>query len=231
MTPTLSSREDQYRFLVETDVFVETDGRVATTEEFEATRAVYRATYADVDDETFHGTVASLFDLSEAAAEARIDDLGVTRAELIAYLALDSHLDEAAPDVEVGTDALASMAGMVADVAPVSPVPAGMRELTDDDYRAFLRANPDAVVFVWKLHCDPCDAMKAELDRIREAIPGGVAVAGVDGESVEDFRRDYGVDAAPTTLAFADGDLVDALEGRRRPDRLADLFAEAFGDD
>lgn len=223
-TPDLPTREDRYQFLLESDVLVEgDDDSVAITEDYDAAKAVYHDTYADVDDETFHETVASLFGLSVDEAGERVAELEVTRAELVAFLALDSYLD-----TELDTEDLVEMAGMVAEVTPESPVPDAMETLTDDDYERFLAEHPDAVVFVWTLHCDPCDAMKAELDEILAAVPDGVAVAGVDGESVPAFRREFDVSAAPSTLAFADGGLVDALEGRRKPQRLADLFDDAF---
>lgn len=227
--PDLAAPEGRYEFLRRADVFVEeADGRVAVTEAFDATRGIYHDTYGDADEETFHGTVASLFDLTVPEARERIEALGITRAELVGYLALRSHLDDAAPGVDLDRDDLVRLAAMVAEVAPVSPVPDGMRELTDGDYRSFLDAHPDAVVFVWRRHCDPCDAMKAELDAVLAAVPDGVAVAGVDGEAVDAFRAEFEVDTAPTTLAFAGGRPAGRREGRASPGDLDELFADAF---
>jgi thiol-disulfide isomerase/thioredoxin len=225
----LADSEDRYELLVEEGVFAETeDGRVAVTEAFDATNRVYHDSYADTDDATFHETVADLFELSVADARDRIDSLGITRSQLVAYLALRSHLEDR--DVIVDGSDLVRMAGMVADVTPVSPVPDDTVELADDDYERFLADNPDAVVFVWKLHCAPCEAMKGELDEVRGLVPDGVVVAGVDGERVNAFRREFDVSAAPATVVFADGDHHGTLESRREPSRLAELFDAAYDD-
>ena len=224
----LVDSEDRYEFLVDQGVFVETeDGRVAVTEAFDATKRVYHDSYADIDDVTFHETVADLFDISVADARDRVRTLNITRQELIAYLALRSHLEDR--DVTVDGSDLVAMAGMVADVTPVSPVPDDTVELTDD-YEEFLADNPDAVVFVWKLHCAPCEAMKGELDEVLGLVPEDVAVAGVDGERVDAFRRQFDVSAAPATVAFAGGDHHETLESRREPSRLAELFDAAYDD-
>jgi thiol-disulfide isomerase/thioredoxin len=226
----LSTADAQYEFLLDHDVFVEDDeGAVATTEAYDATRGIYHDSYAYVDDETFHGTVASLFGLTPEEAAEQVEELGITRSELVAYLALDSYLDDVVPDADVAPGVLVQMAGMVAGVAPESPVPDVMPELTDEDYEAFLEDNPDAVVFVWKLHCGPCDEMKVDLEAILEAVPDDVGVAGVDGEAVAAFREQFEVTAAPATLTFADGAFVECVEGRRTPDQLSEMFANAFG--
>ena len=230
MTETLSTADAQYEFLLDHDVLVEDDeGAVATTEAYDATRGVYHDSYAHVDEETFHETIGSLFGLTPEEAAEQVEELGITRAELVAYLSLDSYLDEVAPETDVDPGVLVQMAGMVAGVSPESPVPDVMPELTDDDYEAFLDEHPDAVVFVWKLHCAPCDEMKGDLDAILEAVPEDVAVAGVDGEAVAAFRKAFEVDAAPATLTFADGAFVEAVEGRRSPSQLSEMFANAFG--
>ena len=234
----VDSPEARFEFLREWDVLAEhEDGTVTTTEPFEYERGLFLDTYGDVDDETFERVVAETFDLSGAEAAARIEELDVTREEVCTYLALRSYLSEAGDGSEderppsIGTSPLALLAGMVADVAPATPVPDSMTELTDEDYCAFVDDRGDAVVFVWKRECEPCDAMKAELEEVLSALPDGVAVAGVDGESVPSFCRSFEVEAAPTTLVFADGDLALSLRGRRRPDRLAEAFADAYGAD
>ncbi|PSQ22157.1 thioredoxin [Halobacteriales archaeon QS_9_67_17] len=225
----LADSEDRYELLVEEGVFAETeDGRVAVTEAFDATKRVYHDSYADIDDATFHETIADLFELSVTDARDRIDSLGITRSQLVAYLTLRSHLEDRGVIVD-GSD-LVRMAGMVADVTPVSPVPDDTVALTDDDYEQFLADNPDAVVFVWKLHCAPCKAMKGELDEVLGLVPDGVAVAGVDGERVDAFRREFDVSAAPATVVVADGDHHETLESRREPSRLAELFDAAYDD-
>lgn len=230
----LDSPEARFEFLVAWDVLAEhEDGAVTTTEGFEYDRELYHDTYGNADEATFHRTVADLFDLSESEAAARIEEHGVTREEVAVYLAIQSHLKEVAEErdrapPDIGTEALSLLAGMVTEVEPPSPVPDGMRELTDEDYRAFLEEHGDAVVFVWKRDCDPCESMKLELSETLAALPEGVAVAGVDGESVRSFRESFDVSAAPTTLVFAGGDLVDTHEGYRSSEALDAAFAAAY---
>jgi thiol-disulfide isomerase/thioredoxin len=128
---------------------------------------------------------------------------------------------------------LAVMAALVAEVGPGSPVPAveTLTELDDGSWRGFLGDHPDAVVTVWKHGCEPCEAMKADLPAILEALPRRVAVAGVDGEACPSFRRAYEVSAAPAVLCFRDGDLRATETGRKRPATLADLFESVYGTD
>lgn len=224
-----TATDERYELLLDTGVLVEEDTGLAVSESYDAERGVYHDTYADADDETFHGTLADLFDMTVEEAAERAAELGITREELVAYLSLRGYFKRQAPDTEVSHDELLHLAAIVAGVSAVSPVPDAMPELGDEDYAAFLEEHPDAVLFVWRLHCEPCDAMKADIDEILDRVPDGVAVAGIDGESVTDFRREFDVDAAPATLTFADGELVECVTGRGTPDQVAALFDEAFG--
>ena len=227
--PELASSEDRYQFLCEQGVLVQNDdGTVAVTEEYDGRRGVYHDTYVDAADGQFHETLADLFGLSKTDARDWAVRLGITRGELVAYLTLRAHFGDVAPELELSATELVQMAGMVADIDPASPVPEAMAELTDDDYESFLADHDDVVLFVWKRHCEPCDEMKGNLGEIRNAAPSGVAFAGLNGEGVNAFRCEFEVDAAPATLTFADGTHVETVEGRRSPDQLAEMFANAF---
>lgn len=220
---------ERYEFLLDTGVLVEEDDELVASEAYDAERGVYHDTYANASDETFHETLADLFDMTAEEAAERAEKLEITREQLVAYLSLRGYFKRQAPDTEVSHDELLHLAVLVAGAEPTSPVPDTMPEVGDAEYESFIETNEDAVVFVWRLHCDPCDAMKTDLDEILGHVPEGVAVAGVDGESVADFRREFDVDAAPATLTFADGELVDCVTGRGAPDQVADLFDAAFG--
>lgn len=201
------------------------DGTLSTTRAFEDARRIYHDTYADASDEVFRQTVADLFGLDPDAAADHVESGGVTREEVVAYLSVRSFFDDP-PDPETA----AVMAHLLVEIGPGSPVPASLRELTDDEWSAFLDDRPDAVVTVWKRFCDPCEATKADLDDILSALPDGVAVAGVDGEEVPAFRREFGVDAAPAFCLFRDGELVETHTGRGRPEELAERFAAVYGE-
>lgn len=206
------------------DVDPDTD-EVTLTPDFDATLTIYDDTYGSVADEEFHRTLAEVFGLEDAETAAdRADELGVTREELAAFLALRSHLEEP-PEV----DRLAVMAAMVTDVEVGSPVPAELEELTDATYRGYIDEHGDVVVTVWRHRCDPCDALKRDLDEIMAAAPASVRFAGVDGEETVDIRKAFAIEAAPTTLAFRDGELVDRIRGRRPVQDYEALFADVYG--
>ncbi|AZH25134.1 thioredoxin family protein [Haloplanus aerogenes] len=230
------------------------DGSLVTTEEFEATRRIYRDTYGSADDAAFRQTVADVFGVDEATAGERIDAGAITREDLVAYLSLRSALDNEASetpretgeagdseelrssgsrsetddDDDVDDERLATMASLVAEISPGSPVPERVEELDDESWRAFLDDHPDAVVTVWRHDCAPCEALKEDLDAVLSELPDGVAVAGVDGESVPNFRRTFDVDSAPAVCCFCGGDLADTLTGRQSTDTYADRFAELY---
>jgi thiol-disulfide isomerase/thioredoxin len=202
------------------------DGTLTTTEAYERTRVVYHDTYGDAGNETVVTALSDVFGVDPETVAAYVDEHDVGPEDLVAYLSLQSFLD---PVPERPT--LATMAALVVEIDPGSPVPEQLEELTDDEYESFLTENPDAVLTVWKTGCHPCDAMKEDLDEILERVPDGVVVAGLDGESVPSFRLAYGVDSAPAILAFRDGDLVESLTGRRSPVALEQFFSVVYGVD
>ncbi|RLM40732.1 thioredoxin, partial [Haloarcula sp. Atlit-47R] len=69
------------------------DGTLSTTAEFEKTLAVYHDIYGAVSTEEFHQTVSDLFGVAPENVEERLDEFGVTRADVVAYLAAKSFLD------------------------------------------------------------------------------------------------------------------------------------------
>ena len=227
-----TSREDEatpeelLSMLVEGGVLVESEpDTFVTTDDYDATRAIYHDTYTTIPEAEFHESVAEVFGLEdrETAAE-RVAALSVTRAEFVAYLAIDSELDwSPAPAT------LARMARVVDNVEPGTPVPDGVVELDDESYRGFVEANERAIVTVWKRHCDPCEAMKDELNEILDAMPEAVSVGGLDGEQCDDFRRAYGIDAAPAMLLFENGEFCEGFTGRATAERVAAACAEVYG--
>ncbi|ELZ73237.1 thioredoxin [Haloferax prahovense DSM 18310] len=199
------------------------DGTLSTTPEFEQTLAVYHDIYGAVSTEEFHRTVSDLFGVAPENVEERLDEFGVTRADVVAYLAAKSFLD-----VPVEQDSLLVMAGLLVEMTSSSPVPAALDELDDDTFESYLADHPDAVVFVWRRFCEPCDAMKEDLSAILDRVPDGVAAAGVDGETADEFCRSFEVDAAPTVLYVRDGELRERASGRQTPDEVAGFFDRVY---
>ena len=205
-------------------VDAETD-TVAVTESFAADREVYYDTYLSLSDEDFHTSVADMFDLGSAADAAdRVSELDVSREEFATFLTLRS-----AVDGDYSRSELTRMARMIAELGPSTPVPSAVEHLDDDSYEAFVAGADRAVVTVWKLFCDPCEAMKEDLDAVLAAFPDDAPVGGVDGEQCPEFCRDVGINAAPGIVLFDDGDPVETITGRTDPQPLADRVAEVYG--
>jgi len=202
----------------------ETD-ELATTDDFESHRHIYYDTYLSVDEAEFHESVADTFDLPSAdAAAEHVADLGVTREEFATFLTLQARLD----DYDVGE--LSQMAGIVVEIGPQSPVPESLEYLDDESWPAFLTDNERAVVTVWKRDCAPCEAMKEELTDILEALPDDAAVAGLDGEQCPEFCRTHEVNAAPAVVFFQDGEHLDEVTGRSRPESLEERATSLYED-
>ena len=222
----LDDPEARLDYLIDRDVLVEfDDGTVAISDEFQAGLEVYEDSYLDAPDEEFAGTVASVFDVSPERAAERIEETGMTRGELATFLALRSYLD----DPERSRDELVLLTAMVEVTDPASPVPAELTELDDETYEDHLSKHGDAVVFVFKRNCGPCEELKADLPTILEEAPDGVSFAGIDGGDAPTFRRSFEVSVAPTTLVFSEGELVEHVERRRRPETLVETFDAVYG--
>ena len=201
----------------------ETDA-VATTEAFEADRQVYYDTYLTLDDEDFRKSVADMFDLDPGSAADRIAELDISREEFATFLTLRS-----AVGGEYERPELTRMARMAVELAPSTPVPSAVEHLDDDTYEVFVAGSERAVVTVWKLFCDPCEAMKSDFDAVLSAFPDDAPVGGLDGEQCPKFCRSAGVNAAPGIVLFEDGDPVEIITGRTDPGPLADRVAEVYG--
>lgn len=216
--------EALFETLVEGGVLSVDEDTVTTTSEFEDTRGIYHDSYMSVDNDVFHRAVADIFGFEsmEKAAE-RAESQDVTREQLVAYLALDDHLDGSQT-----TEELARMAVVITELGPGTPVPDAVETLTDEEYKEFVSAHDRAIVTVWKHHCDPCEAMKEDLDDILDGIPDEVAVSGIDGESCVEFRREYGIDAAPALVLFEDGEFREGFTGRATPERVETACAGVY---
>jgi hypothetical protein len=186
--------------LVEERVLAVGETGVRTTDEFDDTHAVYHDSYVGVDETEFHEAVAATFGLSDRHAAAElVAERGVSRAEFITYLAVESHVND-----DGSAEDLAAMAGMVSEVVPDSPVPAELADVTDAP-AALLETEERVLVSVWKRFCDPCEATKADLDTILDATPDDAALAGIDGEVAIEFCEAHAVESAPG-FVLADGD-------------------------
>lgn len=218
--------EARLDFLIEADVIdVDDDGSVTSTADFEDTRGIYADTYKNSSDEQFAETIADVFETSVAEAETRIEETDLTRQDLITYLSLQSHLDRDLPQ-----DVLVLLTTMVTGVGYGSAVPDSMDELDDDTYAEYVETHGDTVIIVWSYPCDPCRSLKEDLSELRDRLHESVTIAGVDGDSVGQFRSEFDVSSAPTMVLFADGEAADTIEGYLPVEVVTDRFAEVYED-
>ncbi len=217
--------EARLSFLEDTGVFDVDGEEVTTSAGFEDTRSIYADSYGEgeVTAEQLIDTIVDLFGVDRETAAEHVESGEVSRHDVVTFLSLRSFLDRDLPD-----DVLALLTELATEVGFGSPVPDYMRELTDDTYRAAIDEAGDIVVFVSKYPCDPCRQMKGELPGVLETLPDGVAVAGVDGESVVDFRAEFDVEAAPEVLVFAAGELVTSHRGYTPPLLLVESFDDVY---
>ena len=217
------SPEERLDALESEDVVSIDEDEVTLTLEFESTRGIYHDSYMDADEAEYHQAVADVFGIDPDEAADRIEELGVTREQFVALLALNSHVDGEYPLAE-----RAHMAMMVTDIAPPSPVPDDITEIDDDTYETFFEEHDRVAVTVWKRFCDPCRRLKDDLAEADSTFPEDVAVAGIDGEATTEFRREFGVEAAPSVLLFEDGECCESLRGYHSPDDIADACADVY---
>jgi len=211
-----------YEVLVEED-----DGTVRTSEAFEHRRSINNDTYLDMDGATLEAAVSDAFDVPEAEAREQLAAEELTPEAFSTFFALKGHvddLDRAPPEPGM----LAAMAEVVVEVEPKSPVPPELPTLDDDGYREFIDDARDAVIIVFKRECEPCEATKDNLQAIAAAAPETTAFAGVNAADVPGFLGEFGVEAAPTSLIFADGELAASLRGHRPIDTYQETFAEVY---
>jgi hypothetical protein len=219
-TAELAEPEAALNRLIQLDIVVENDdGTLATTTEYEDIRRIYHDTYMDAPRDRIITTITDIFDVEESDAITRLEEDIVSRADIISYLAIDSYTDRA---LDPATHAM--MVEVVKRIDPESPVPDAITELTDESYDSFITEHSDALVTVWKRRCDPCRAVKSDLDTMLEAIPSDVAVAGIDGENAPSFRRKSEVSTAPAFIQYKDGEQCSVKTGRQSPDAVANMF-------
>lgn len=210
-------------YLVDEGILDENDDGLAFSGGMEDAWLVYADSYADEDEATIVSSFAELFDLSADDAAEHVEEAGVTRDDLVAYLALRSELDD-----PPGRERLAVLATLVRQVGPPAVVPPSLDRLADDEIDPFVAEQRDVVVTVWKQQCEPCRALKAHLDTLLDPFPEHVSVVGVDGDEVPSFRRSTGVDAAPALVLFADGEHVHTITGAIRMDELQAAIDDAY---
>lgn len=208
--------------LIQFDAVVEDDdGTLATTIEYEDVRRIYHDTYIEASHEQIITTMTDVFDIERSNAITQLEEGVVSRTDLITYLAIDSYVD-----ASLDPALHAMMVEILNKIDPESPVPNVVTELTDESYDSFITEHPDALVTVWKRHCDPCRSVKADLDDILAGVPSDVVVAGIDGENAASFRREAEITTAPAFIQYKNGEQSTVKTGRQSPDAIAEMFTD-----
>ena len=81
------------------------------------------------------------------------------------------------------------------------------------------------IVDFWASWCGPCKPYGEVITQLANEQPG-IKVAKVDIDAEPDLMRRFEVMAAPTTLVFVDGELVNRIVGARGIDTLSEELAE-----
>lgn len=119
------------------------DGTLSTMVGFEKMLIVYYDIHGAVSTEGFYRTISELFGVAPENVEARLDEFGVARADVVVYFVAKSFLD-----ASVGQDLLLAITDLFVEIAPSSPVPDALDELDGDLFESHLAAHPDTVVLM-----------------------------------------------------------------------------------
>lgn len=78
----------------------------------------------------------------------------------------------------------------------------------------FMDLFPNAIVYVWREDCDPCDVMKEKFDEIFGEPPDDLALFAIYGPDYARFlEEEYDITGGPATLFMLDGEVDVRLYG------------------
>jgi thiol-disulfide isomerase/thioredoxin len=104
---------------------------------------------------------------------------------------------------------------------PTTGSPPGFIPIHGDDLQYYIRAYPNAIVYIWKSDCEPCDRMKQQLKAKFDSIPAWVSTFSVYGpDSASVLQRQFDIVGGPTTLFFLNGEVDARLQGAREEEVL-----------
>jgi len=191
---------------------VHDDGEEVTlTESFRGQRAEIRETIAGEDD----SPVSSSVETALQAAATEVDrELRATAGAVAAATGLE-------PEAVAGA---ALALGRIEEPAPTHGVPDGFTPIRGEEIAAFLERHPTAIVYVWGDDCEPCEAVRSDLEEMQErgTIPDSMGLAAVYGDQCQQLLGDrFDVTVAPTTLFCAGGRVDSRLIGAHHQETLA----------
>ncbi len=86
-------------------------------------------------------------------------------------------------------------------------------ELTDQDFKSFVRSGGLVVVDFWAPWCPPCRYLAPIIEELAREYAGRVKFGKLNVDENPKTARRYGIRAIPTLLVFKDGSLVDRIVG------------------
>jgi hypothetical protein len=206
------THDDPIERLVESGVFVPSDGELALADDFRETVATHRETLAEETPADARAAVAALTDDEETRTAVRA---GVDADEgLIArYVALRARVDDLPPERAL---ALAVVTGHVEDGGPRhGGAPDAFLPVDGDDLVDLVALYRRCVVYAWRENCSPCETTRDHFDALfADGPPEDVMCLSVYGPDCPRLlSEEFDVVGAPTTLFTLDGAVDSRLVG------------------
>jgi len=86
-------------------------------------------------------------------------------------------------------------------------------ELTDQDFRSFVKSGGLVVVDFWAPWCPPCRYLAPIIKELAREYAGRIKFGKLNVDKNPKTARRYGIRAIPTLLVFKNGSLVDRIVG------------------
>lgn len=179
-------------------------------------------------EESIQRYVTELDELHESDIRAKLSDRLDTEATadrvlqltadddllLARYLALSEHLERA--ELETTLRLLVVLNRLLDAPLPTEGVPDNAVPVRGEHLRFYLEIYDEAVVYVWRHDCEPCDGVRETLDDILSDEPSDVTLLAVYGpDSAQYLQQEFDIVGGPTTLFVNAGDVDARVQGVR----------------
>ena len=113
--------------------------------------------------------------------------------------------------------------------AAAAAAPAGVVDINDAEFDAFVRANENVVVDCWAPWCGPCRVVGPIVEELSREMAGRVRFAKLNTDLNPAVSRAFGIMSIPTLLVFRQARLLDRIVGAYPKPQLAALLDRHFG--
>ena len=207
-----STHDSPVERLIESDVFVPSDGDLALADDFREAVAASRKTLTDEGPARARAAVATLTDDKETRTAVRAD-VDADDGLLARYVALRDRVDDLAPERAL---ALAVVTGHVENGEPRhGGAPDAFLPVDGDDLLDLVSLYRRCVVYAWRENCSPCERTGEHFDAMfADGPPDDVMCLAVYGPNCPRLlSEEFDVVGAPTTLFTLDGAVDSRLVG------------------